>query len=139
MALLPSGLSDIVADDEDLARFLTQSSHARGGKPRAAAFLPNPEDRESSVSRHGPEPPDRLWELGKAAAGARKLHGAAIIKASSVRAAKLDVLASEPPPRHASIRGWPWPDDNDLRRAQQKERALILASRTTYLLVLSEP
>lgn len=74
---------------------------------------------------------------GKAAAGQRKLHGAAIIKASSIRSAKLDVIAGEGPPRHAAIRGWPWPDDDDLRTAQHKARALILASRVTDLLIYS--
>ena len=70
MALLLSGLDDIVADDEDIARFLTQSSHFRGGKLRPAALLPSPADRETSVSRHGPEPAERLQEIGQAAAGA---------------------------------------------------------------------
>jgi len=58
------------------------------------------------------------------------IHGAAILTAAAVRSAQLDVLAEEPPPRHANIVGWPlFADDPDLQKAQQKERALILASR----------
>ncbi len=44
MATLPSGLSDIVADEEDLARFLTQSSQFSSTMAKAAAFLPGPKD-----------------------------------------------------------------------------------------------
>jgi hypothetical protein len=138
MAVLPSGLSNIVAPDEDLARFLTQRSHFSREIPKPSAFLPSPVDRESSVSRHGIEPKERLFELGKAAAGHRTLHGAAIIKAETVAAAKLHVMATEPPARHAAIRGWPWPDDVDLRKAQQKERAIVLASRTTALIFFNK-
>src|SRR5436309_10183371 len=119
MALLPSGLSELVNDDEDLARFLTQRSQFGREIAKPAAFLPSPADRETSVSRHGPEPGERLWEIGKVATGDRTLYGAAIIKAESVALAKLQIISSEPPHRHAAIRGWPWPDDSDLRKAQQ--------------------
>lgn len=136
---LPSGLPEIVVDEEDLARFLTQRSHFSLQMPKASAFLPSPRDRETSVSRHGTEPSGRLLELGKEAAGDRTLYGAAIIKAASVRSAKLEVESSEPPLRHAAIRKWLWPEDDDLRRAQQKEQALVLASRTTHLLLLPQP
>lgn len=136
MALLSSGLPETIADDEDLARFLTQSGHFNSQVVKPSAFLPSPRDRETSVSRHGIEPAEELWSIGKQAAGDRTLHGVAIIKPESVRVAKLEVHSSEPPPGHAGIRGWPWPDDEDLRRAQQKERALLLASRVTHFLRL---
>ena len=129
MSTLPSGLPDFVADDEDIARFLIQSSHFNTKVAKPAAFLPNPKDRETSVSRHGREPLDRLWQLGLAAAGERNLHGAAIFKAVIVRETGLDLAAAEPPDFHAVIRGWPWVEhDPDLQRAQQKERAILLAS-----------
>lgn len=127
--MLPSGLPDEIDDDEDLARFLVQSSHFSATSVKPSAFLPSPKDRETSVSRHGKEPLDRLWELGLQAAGGRALRGAAVVKAASVRAAQLEVSPDEPPDRHAVIRGWPWHEsDPDLQKAQQKERALILAS-----------
>ncbi len=137
MALLPSGLNDVVADGEDIARFLTQRGQFSREIAKPATFLPSVETRETSVLRHGAEPAERLWEIGRAAAGDRTLYGAAIIKAESIRAAKLEIEASEPPPRHAAIRDWPWPDDPDLRKAQQKERALLLASRTIHLLFVA--
>ena len=56
MATLASGLSDSISDDEDLARFLTQSSQFTTTLVKPAAFLPNPKDHQTSVSRHGPEP-----------------------------------------------------------------------------------
>lgn len=134
MATLPSGLSDSISDDEDLARFLTQSSHFSATLVRPAAFLPSPKDRETSISRHGPEPREELWTIGLSAAGARTLYGAAIFKAQSVRAARLEVTADEPPPRHAVIRGWPWDEaDPELQRAKQKELALLIASKANLL------
>lgn len=128
--MLESGLPEKVVDDEDLARFLTQSGHFSRERVKPAAFLPDRTSRETSVSRHGRQPEMALWALGSAAAGStRNLYGAAILKAGTVRAATLRVESSEPPPRHAAIRGWPWHDrDIELQRAQQKECALQLAS-----------
>jgi len=135
---LPSGLPEVVGAEEDLARFLTQSSHYSGTTARAGAFLPSPKDRATSVSRHGREPIETLRRLGRAAAGNRSLHGAAIIKAAAVRDAGLDVDADEPPVRHALIRGWPWFDnDPQLQKAQQKERALQLAAATSDVILFT--
>ena len=53
MATLPSGLPEAIAPDEDIARFLTQSSQFNSVMAKPAAFLPNPKDKESSVSRDG--------------------------------------------------------------------------------------
>lgn len=128
MLILPSGLPEWIGEEEELARFLTQSSHFNTIMVKRAAFLPSPEHRETSVSRHGREPAERWWELGAAAAGRRKLYGAAILRAAGV-VAPLIVLADEGPPRHAVIRGWPWEgSDPELLRAQRKELTLVLAS-----------
>ena len=83
---------------------------------QAAAFLPNPKDRETSVFRHGSESRDRLWAIDiEHAAGERTLHGAAICKAHHVREAQLEVTAEKLPPRHAAIRGWPFSEvDRDV-------------------------
>jgi hypothetical protein len=134
MATLPSGLFDSIFDDEDLARFLTQSSQFTATLVKPAAFLPSPKDRETSVSRHGSEPREDLWTIGLSAAGARPLYAAAIFKAQVVRAAQLEVAADEPPPRHAVIRGWPWDEaDPELQKAKQKELALAIASQAHLL------
>lgn len=132
---LPSGLPDTVGAEEDLARFLTQSSHYSAGAARPTAFLPGPKDRATSVARHGMEPVETLRQLGLTAAGTRSLHGAAIIKTQVARDIGLDVDADEPPDRHALIRGWPWYDyDQQLQKAQQKEKALRLALASDVIL-----
>ncbi len=133
--MLPSGLSETISDDEDLARFLTHRSQFTAAMPKPAAFLPHPIDRETPVSRHGSEPRTALWEIGIVAAGRRNLHGAALIKAGVIRATQLDVLADEPPLRHAVIRGWPWNKaDLELQKAQQKEIATVIAGQAVLLL-----
>jgi hypothetical protein len=127
--MLPSGLPEDVADEEDLPRFLVQSNQFSSTSVKPAAFLPNPKDRETSVSRHGRHPQERLWELGLLAAGERPLRGAAFVWAADLRSAGLEVASAEPPDRHAVILGWPWnASDPELQKAQQKERALVLAS-----------
>lgn len=50
MAQLPSGLNEVVAPDEDLARFLTQRSQFSREIAKPSAFLPSPASRETSVS-----------------------------------------------------------------------------------------
>jgi hypothetical protein len=133
--MLASGLPDIVANDEDLARFLMSSRHHNSQIAKPSAFLPSPNDRETSVFRHGSEPRDELWTIGERdAAKGRTLHGAAIVKANNVRAARLEIIAAEPPPRHAAITGWPWLDsDPQLQKAQQIERAMQVAGKATLL------
>jgi hypothetical protein len=130
MEMLPSGLPEIVADEEDLARFLTSRGHFNSKVVKPSAFMPEIEDRETSVFRHGSEPRETLWAIGdEHAAQGRTIYGAGIIKARSVREIRLDVFPDEPPPRHAAIRGWPWTEnDPDLRKAEHKEFAVLLAS-----------
>ena len=134
MERLPSGLSDLVSDEESLARFLTSSSQFNAVMVKPSALLPSPKDRETSVFRHGGEPRESLWRVGRDnAAGDRHIHGVAVFKAKHVREADLDVTASEPPPRHASIGGWPWIDDLDLQKAAQKERAARIAQHAEVI------
>jgi len=138
MTPLASGLPDQVRDDEDIARFLTQSGHFSKSKVDPSAFLPGRKDKETSVARHGREPTAALRSLGTAAANGRNLYGAAMIKGRDVRRASLEVLPDEPPERHAVIRGWPWIDgDPQLQKAQQKERAIVLADAAGEPLLFS--
>ena len=133
--MLASGLPDIVADDEDLARFLPSSRQFNAKMAKPSAFLPSPSDRETSVFRHGSEPRDALWALlVQDVTKTRTLYGAAIVKVRDVKSAQLEVIATEPPPRHAAIRGWPWLDnDPELQKAQQMERAALVASKAMLL------
>ena len=130
---LPSGLPEHVADEEDLARFLTSSSHYNSTSVKPAAFLPNPKNRETSVFRHGAEPLEELKSIAQTEVGPeRRIHGAAIVKACVVREAKLEVLSKEPPPRHANIVGWAWvEDDADFGKALQKELAALIAQKAS--------
>lgn len=132
--MLPSGLPDQIDGDENLARFLTQSNRFTSVMAKPAAFLPRPKDRETSVSRHGSQPLESLWSIGLNAAGERTLYGAAIFKAHVVRRVQLQVIAAEPPPRHAALRGWPWLDDPVLQKARQLELASVLAREAELLL-----
>jgi hypothetical protein len=132
---LSSGLPEAISNDEDIARFLTQSGHYNTKGVKHQAFLPEREARETSVSRHGREPSERLWKIGVQAANGRTLHGAAILKASAVRNSGVDVFSDEPPDFHAAIRGWPWVDDPDLQRARQKEIAIVIASKAEMVAV----
>lgn len=132
---LPSGLPDHVADQEPLARFLTSSSHFNTSFVKPSAFLPNSNDGKTSVFRHDAEPRDVLEDIGRnEVAQGRSLHGAAVITAAEVRAAKLEVSAAEPPPRHADIEGWPWMQgDREFGKAESKEKALVLAQKAQLL------
>ena len=130
---LPSGLLEYVDDGEKLARFLISSSQFSSTMVKPSALLPNPKNGETSVFRHGEEPRGRLWEIAESnlrLPEGRRLHGAAIITAQDVRTEELEVKAEEPPPRHANIIGWPFSsDDPEWRKAEQKEKAVLLASR----------
>ena len=133
---MPSGLSEVVEDEEDLARYLVSSSQFSRITVKPSAFLPNPRDGATSVFRHGSEPRDELWHIGSQyVMGDRTLHGAAIVRARHVRATGLDVTASEPPPRHANIVGWPLSaSDPELAKALCKERAALIAQQAELLL-----
>jgi hypothetical protein len=138
---LSSGLPELVASQEPLARFLTSSSHYNSSVVKPPAFLPNPNDGKTSVFRHDAEPRDALEAMGRnEVAEDRSLHGAAIITAAEVRAAKLEVTAAEPLPLHADIEGWPWMQgDREFGKAESKEKALLLAQKAQLLKFLDKP
>lgn len=130
MTLLQSGLPEHVSESEFLSRFLFQRSQFSSTGVSHTAFLPGNRDGETSVFRHGKEPLEDLKRLGLAVAEKRELtlRGAAVLTANAVRNVGLLVEASEPPARHAAIRGWPFgSSDPDLERARRKELALVLA------------
>lgn len=131
--MLPSGLPDLVADEEDLARILRSSGHFSSGRVKAAAYLPA-RDGATSVIRHGAEPVAALWQLAAETLGPQvSVHGAAVCKAHVFREERLDVVADEPPPRHANVVGWPADTDTELQKAKQKEIALAVASQSRLI------
>jgi hypothetical protein len=135
---MPSGLPEQIGDNEDIARFLTQSSHFTSASAKPSAFLPTPREQETSVSRHGKDPADRLKALGGLAAGGRSLYGAALLKALDIRKTSLSLLSDEPPDFHAVIHNWPIDNDPALQKAKQKEIALQLVSSSELFLFTLE-
>lgn len=130
--MLPSGLPEHVADEEELSRFLTQSNQYKSTMARPAAFLPHPAFRNTSVFRMGNDLARLQATWNATATGGRELKAVAFLHARDVRLSGLEVESDEGPPAHANIEGWPWiENDPELQKAQHKERALELASRTT--------
>lgn len=131
--MLPSGLPELVADDEDLSRFLRHRSHFTTTVTKHSAFLPSTKSRDTSVFRIGHDP-ERLCAIwGKNSL--EPLKGYAVLKTKSVRAVGLEVVADEPPAAHANIIRWPWLDDAELQKAKQKELAILLASASVPVLL----
>ena len=132
--MLLSGLPEHVGDYEDLARFLTQSNQFSTCRVKPSAFLPNQKHRNTSVFRVGADAArlSNTWNQNNP--GGRPLRGAALCQARHIRTAGLEVIASEPPPTHANIEGWPWlENDADLQKAQQLERANQIAAESTVV------
>src|SRR5260370_18744747 len=134
--MLESGLSEVVADEELLARFILSEGQYNSKGAKLHAFMPKPEARETSVCRHNGQPLNELWDWGQNHASlvvGRRIYGVAFIIAQKIRAAELDVFADEPPPKHAAIRNWPWTEpDHDLRKARHRHIAAILASASLF-------
>jgi hypothetical protein len=87
--MLPSGLPEVVADGERIARFLTSRGHFNSVMVKAAAFLPAP-DHKKSVCRHGREPVDELRRL----AGVYRRRGRTFMVRASARLATHAMCAS---------------------------------------------
>jgi hypothetical protein len=136
MSSLLSNLPEIVGDAEDIARFLTQSNQFSKAKRlvKLVAFLPNPKNREKSVLRHGADDLGGLWKIGAEQMNGVTIHGAAIVKAQFIRAAQLDVVAAEPPLRHANIVGWPSYPDPEWERSRHMAMAASIAEFATLFL-----
>lgn len=131
--MLASGLPENVADEEPLARFLTSDSQFNRQMAKPAAFMPSPNDGNTSVFRQSPEPVQALWDTADRELGTvRRVRAAALLTAADVRQARLEVIASEPPSRHANITRWPEvANDTEATKAQRKELALLLVQAAT--------
>ncbi len=131
--VLPSGLCELVGADENLARFLTSSRYFNAsGVIKAVAYLPNPQYGNTSVYRCEQREMEQVWEIADEQITGRTVHGVAFCSASVVRGTGLDVVAEEPPPKHANIVDWPC-DQNDpkMSKSSQMELAAVIASQAT--------
>lgn len=114
--------SNIVSQEESLARYLTQRDHFsrpdNAVKPKA--FMPPP-DLRLSVFRIAGLSTDAVWDIGQREVidvlpQPRTLHGIAEIKALNVQENGLTVDPDNTPIRHANIVGWPEGPENKARR-----------------------
>jgi hypothetical protein len=139
MSSLPSGLEDIPSDGEPLARFVTSSGWVAKstGRVKHQAFLPAPDD-DTSVYRVDGMSQAEIWTHAEkhfvdGTGQPHPHHGAAISAASVVRQAGIGVIAHEPPPKHANLRGWPKHDDPELQKSKRKEIATRIADAASFL------
>lgn len=112
--------------------------HFNGRGVKFEAFLPPPKDGKTSVFRHTAAADSAVRTEGKKIATDRglTLHGMSLVAAQAVMNAGLTVKASEPPPRHANIIGWPRPRDPALQKAERKEQAMLIAEAASFELFL---
>jgi len=118
---LPSGLPAQVADAELLARFVFSDSHVnRSGIVKKGAFMPAPEQSALSVTRVDGLLAEDMEHYAAQARGTRpsEAKGYAALKAGNVRAEGFQVVADEPPPRHAHIQHFPPGKDDQIEKAQ---------------------
>jgi hypothetical protein len=106
-------LSDIVAPDELLCRYLLSRSQFSPQKKRvkSSAFLPPP-DLKLSVFRIIGLTEENIWEIGEEEVVQKQptpktLYGRAEIIAAIVQNVGLTIDPDNDPPRHANILGWP--------------------------------
>lgn len=102
----------VVADHEQLARYILQSSHIRRSNLtiKPDAFVPHPY-LELSVTRHRDASESEIWSWGENVAGetGKTLYGCGNIQAMVCISNSLTVLANplSGNPNHANIVGWP--------------------------------
>ncbi|MFQ5787651.1 MAG: hypothetical protein ACE5H1_06685 [Thermodesulfobacteriota bacterium] len=112
---------------ESLSRFILQKKWYRisDHKVKHAAFMPNPDNGETSVFRTSGILGEEIWNIGDREVGIKRgkpILGRADIIAFVVMSRDLQIIPSEPPERHANITGWP--DE----RSRQRMVALELAT-----------
>jgi hypothetical protein len=133
VTFLGSGLPVEVANSELIARFIVSSSWIAKtiGRVKHQAYLPAA-DGDTSVFRTQFGEGQVLWDAGSQVAEGRTVHGAGLTRVEIVKRHGLDVIAAEPPPRHANVRGWPKDPDPELQKARRKLIAEAIAEDATF-------
>jgi hypothetical protein len=125
----PGGVS--IEAEDPLARFIYSSSHISRENKRIKhnAFMPAADGKTSIFRTKGLEEGD-TWAIGEEVAAKRSqtLHARGDIVAADVFKAKLRIVPSEPPPRHANIEDWP------AEKSAQKLIAIDLAETAKLVL-----
>lgn len=120
-----------VTPDEQLARYILQSSHIRQDHTlRADPFIPHPYP-DLSVTRHLNLTEPEIWFVGEEVAlqTGKTLKGRGDTKAQIYLEQKLRILADPVPgnSNHANVTNWP-PD-----KPSQKMLALEIAAQSTFI------
>ena len=115
---------------ENLSRFILQSNCYRpsDNRVRYSAFMPNPNNNETSVFRTSGVSDKAIWDIGERNIQRKPILGRADIITSVVLSNGLNVLPKEPPERHANISNWPG------EKSKQKLVALQLAEEANLRL-----
>lgn len=120
---LPSGLPETVSDEEQIARFVLFSGWFSSNGVKAEAFLPNPKNGDTSVSRTRDMSLEGIRQTGISVAKQRQatFYGHASLQVRSVTKLNLAVVPQEPPDAHANIANWPSvPGDPSATKAKWK-------------------
>jgi len=101
-----------IAVSEALSRFIFQKKWYRPSDStvRHAAFMPNPNNGQTSVFRTYDLSDKEVWDIGELEVAPRlgkPVLGRADIGVSNVMEIGLKIVPREPPRRHANIEGWP--------------------------------
>jgi hypothetical protein len=119
------GKEDLVATDEQLARFILHRSHLRQDwTVKPDAFIPYPWPN-LSVTRHLHLSETELWNIARQVARQteKTLHGRADVQTAAFERQKLLVVPApvSENPNHANVSGWP------LEKSAQKAIAQEIA------------
>ena len=121
----------VVGKNENLSRYIFSTRHFSRhlNRIKGEAYMPN--RGEVSVFRTDRLTDSAIWEIGSdvATKSKRTLYARGDTKAHEVRKVGLDILAEEPPLRHANLVGWPEGD-----KPRQKLIALQIAAGATLVL-----
>jgi hypothetical protein len=127
--------------DEPLARFIFSRRHFSPTKKvvKAPAFIPNPDDLQTSVFRIYELGEQQIRDIGEGVGRIQspprsprargEIEVNAVLNVGVNVGVGLHVIPDEPPPRHAEITGWPRDD-----KPQQLEIAKLLAAAALLVL-----
>lgn len=127
---------DRVADGEPIARFLPHQNwfSRANNKAKLPAFMPAPQDNETSVYRILRLTEHRIRKLGQAVVAGRPLatlYGRAELTPADVAAVGLHIRRAKVlPSRHVGVAGWPPPAE----KSKVKLIAGLLADAATLKL-----
>jgi hypothetical protein len=126
-----SGVETEVGNDENLSHFIFSRTWFSPNTARVKynAFMPR--KGEVSVFRIDKLSEKQVWTIGRdvVGGGTKNPKARGDIKAAKVRESQLDVLAAEPPPRHANLVGWPSAKSEQILIAKQLAARAILKLR----------